>query len=314
MASNLRRTVAYLYAAQIMKAAHFVNLAHPPMALAARVLRTALVDLLLSLAFILFVTYGFSGFFYMRLGPYISEYATDELSFIAMIRSIFGDFDLEGVMMMSSSFENVIFLMLYLIVIVFVLMSIFLTILGEYQSQVREEQAKEREAGEERVSLIVKAGRAALRAAERVGRAAERVGLGNWTVRITQGHEAAEEYKEESMRPKGAHGVSPAAERGAEGATILSVQAEVRECAARIDESAARIDESAARIDECAKALRLLLKAAGVEDGVHLKLGAMPPGAADANEDGGGGRRRRRHRGSSSRETGAKPEASSSFV
>ena len=116
------------------------------------------------------------------------------------------------------------------------------------------------------------------------------------------------------MRPKGAHGVSPAAERGAEGATILSVQAEVRECAARIDESAARIDESAARIDECAKALRLLLKAAGVEDGVHLKLGAMPPGAADANEDGGGGRRRRRHRGSSSRETGAKPEASSSFV
>ena len=271
-----------------------VNLAHPPMALAARVLRTALVDLLLSLAFILFVTYGFSGFFYMRLGPYISEYATDELSFIAMIRSIFGDFDLEGVMMMSSSFENVIFLMLYLIVIVFVLMSIFLTILGEYQSQVREEQAKEREAGEERVSLIVKAGRAALRAAERVGRAAERVGLGNWTVRITQGHEAAEEYKEESMRPKGAHGVSPAAERGAEGATILSVQAEVRECAARID--------------ECANALRLLLEAAGVEDGVHLKLGASngatPRGAPD------GSRRRRRHR--SSRETG--PEASSSFV
>lgn len=202
--------------------------------------------------------------------------------------------------MMSSSFDNVIFLMMYLIVIVFVLMSIFLTILGEYQAQVREEQAKEREAGEERVSLIVKAGRAALRAAERVGRAAERVGLGNWTVRITQGHEAAEEYKEESMRPKGAHGVSPAAERGAEGATILSVQAEVRECAARID--------------ECANALRLLLEAAGVEDGVHLKLGAMPPGAADANEDGGGGRRRRRHRGSSSRETGAKPEASSSFV
>ena len=297
-ASNLRRTVAYLYAAQIMKAAHFVNLAHPPMALAARVLRTALVDLLLSLAFILFVTYGFSGFFYMRLGPYISEYATDELSFIAMIRSIFGDFDLEGVMMMSSSFENVIFLMLYLIVIVFVLMSIFLTILGEYQSQVREEQAKEREAGEERVSLIVKAGRAALRAAERVG-------LGNWTVRITQGQEAAEEYKEESMRPKGAHAVSPPAERSAEGATILSVQAEVRECAARIEEMR---EESAARIDECANALRLLLEAAGVEDGVHLKLGASngatPRGAPD------GSRRRRRHR--SSRETG--PEASSSFV
>ena len=250
-------------------------------------LRSALVDLVLSLAFILFVTYAFSGFFYMRLGPYMSEYATEQLSFIAMIRSIFGDFDLEGVMMMSSSFDNVIFLMLYLIVIVFVLMSIFLTILGEYQGQVREEQAKEREAGEERVSLVVKAARAALRAAERVG-------LGNWTVRITQGQEAAEEYKEDSMRPKGAHGVSPPAERGAEGATILSVQAEVRECAARID--------------ECANALRLLLEAAGVEDGVHLKLGASngatPRGAPD------GSRRRRRHR--SSRETG--PEASSSFV
>ena len=211
-----------------------------------------------------------------------------------MIRSIFGDFDLEAVMMMSSNFDNVIFLMMYLIVIVFVLMSIFLTILGEYQGQVREEQAKEREAGEERVSLIVKAGRAALRAAERVG-------LGNWTVRITHGQEAAEEYKEESMRPKGAHGVSPPADRSAEGATILSVQAEVRECAARID-------ESAARIDECANALRLLLEAAGVEDGVHLKLGASngatPRGAPD------GSRRRRRHR--SSRETG--PEASSSFV
>ena len=88
--------------------------------------------------------------------------------------------------------------------------------------------------------------------------------------------------------------MSPPAERGAEGATILSVQAEVRECAARID--------------ECANALRLLLEAAGVEDGVHLKLGASngetPRGAPD------GSRRRRRHR--SSRETG--PEASSSFV
>ena len=73
-------------------------------------------------------------------------------------------------------------------------------------------------------------------------------------------------------------------------------------------ECAARIDESAARIDECANALRLLLEAAGVEDGVHLKLGASngatPRGAPD------GSRRRRRHR--SSRETG--PEASSSFV
>ena len=88
------------------------------------------------------------------------------------------------------------------------------------------------------------------------------------------------------------------------GATILSVQAEVRECAARID--------------ECANALRLLLEAAGVEDGVHLKLGASnatPRGTQEATENGGGGRRRRRTHRSSSRETGAEePRGSSSFV
>ena len=88
---------------------------------------------------------------------------------------------------------------------------------------------------------------------------------------------------------------------GAAGASAVAI------LRARLQESLAR-EESAARIDECANALRLLLEAAGVEDGVHLKLGASngatPRGAPD------GSRRRRRHR--SSRETG--PEASSSFV
>ena len=208
--TNCKQLLAILTTIQWLKVIKYINGVVPKFALATSVLSHGLADLLMFFVFFCWSIISFSQLFFMQLGPYMEGYATLLRSMITLARALFGDFDMESVINISNGWLNAMFFIAYLFVAVFILLSIFLTILGEYQAQVREEQAKEREAGEERVSLIVKAARAALHAAERVG-------LGNWTVRITQGQEAAEEYKEESMRPKGAHAVSPPAERSAEG-------------------------------------------------------------------------------------------------
>merc|ERR1719272_1805869 len=63
-------------------------------------------------------------------------------SFFSLFRALFGDFDIALIMDNSSDYINAILLILYLFAAIFVLLSIFLTILGEHQGHVRDE-AKE---------------------------------------------------------------------------------------------------------------------------------------------------------------------------
>ena len=76
---------------------------------------------------------------------------------LTLSRSLFGDFDIEAIMDSSNSYLNLIMFIAYLFFAVFILLSIFLTILGEHQGYVRDEeqQAKDDEPKKEAVEALL---------------------------------------------------------------------------------------------------------------------------------------------------------------
>merc|ERR1712196_150928 len=70
------------------------------------------------------------------LGVNIPKYFSLTASVLAMLRALFGDFDIDEIDDNSDDIGNSILFMCYLFVAVFILLSMFLAILGEAQSQV----------------------------------------------------------------------------------------------------------------------------------------------------------------------------------
>ena len=66
---------------------------------------------------------------------------------LSLARALFGDFDIDDIMNNSSGYLNAVLFLVYLFVAVFILLSMFLAILGEAQAAVRGEQDAEEEAG-----------------------------------------------------------------------------------------------------------------------------------------------------------------------
>ena len=97
--------------------------------------------------FFFFFIFAAAQLFFIQLGPYLDSYNNITSAFVTLFRALFGDFDLTAIMDNSSSYTNAILLMLYLFGAIFVLLSIFLTILGEHQEGVRGEQQEAKEAG-----------------------------------------------------------------------------------------------------------------------------------------------------------------------
>ena len=92
--------------------------------------------------FFFFFIFACAQLFFIQLGPYLDSYNNITSAFVTLFRALFGDFDLTAIMDNSSSYTNAILLILYLFAAIFVLLSIFLTILGEHQSHVRDVQAR----------------------------------------------------------------------------------------------------------------------------------------------------------------------------
>ena len=132
---------------QMLKVIKFINVFVPKMALATSVLSHGLGDLSMFTFFFLFSIYAFAQMFYIQLGPYLDSYNDMISSFFSLFRALFGDFDIALIMDNSSDYINAILLILYLFAAIFVLLSIFLTILGEHQEGVRGEQQEAKEAG-----------------------------------------------------------------------------------------------------------------------------------------------------------------------
>ena len=137
--TNCKQLLAILTTIQWLKVIKYVNSVVPKFALATSVLSHGLADLLMFFLFFVWSIIAFAQLFYIQLGPYMEGYTSLTLSSVTLARALFGDFDIEAVLNTSNSWINVGFFLAYLFVAVFILLSIFLTILGEHQGYVRED-------------------------------------------------------------------------------------------------------------------------------------------------------------------------------
>jgi len=137
--TNCKQLLAILTAIQWLKVIKYINGVIPKFALATSVLSHGLADLMMFFIFFIWSIISFAQLFFMQLGPYMEGYASLIRSIVTLGRALFGDFDMEAVINTSNNWLNVLFFISYLFVAVFILLSIFLTILGEHQGYVRED-------------------------------------------------------------------------------------------------------------------------------------------------------------------------------
>lgn len=129
---------------QLLKVIKFVSQLIPKMGLAPNVLRKALPDLVFFGITFFLSLFAFSTMFYIQLGPFINDYATQVGAVVATSRALFGDFDIDEVMDNSASYANTVLFLTYLFVAVFIMLSMFFAILGESQANFRDDQREAR--------------------------------------------------------------------------------------------------------------------------------------------------------------------------
>lgn len=141
---NTARTVkVYLSACvciQLLKIIKFTNVLIPKMALMTAVLSKGKMDLLFFGLVFGISMMAFSMMFYVQLGPVMEDFNDQIASFLSLARALFGDFDIDEIMNNSRGYLNAILMLVYLFVAVFILLSMFLAILGESQAAVRNDQ------------------------------------------------------------------------------------------------------------------------------------------------------------------------------
>ena len=87
--------------------------------------------------------FAFSTMFYVQLGPVMVGFNDNLSSFFTLGRALFGDFNIDEIISKSRGFGNATFFLIYLFVAVFVMLSMFFAILGESQTNLRDDQAAE---------------------------------------------------------------------------------------------------------------------------------------------------------------------------
>ena len=127
---------------QALKVIKFINVFVPKMALATSVLSKGLGDLAMFTLFFLYTIFAFGQMFFIQLGTIDASYLGQFAAFFSLFRALFGDFDIQLIMDSSDSYLNGMLFVAYLFSAVFILLSIFLTILGENQEAVRIDQAE----------------------------------------------------------------------------------------------------------------------------------------------------------------------------
>jgi len=141
-----KQALAIITTVQWIKVIKFVNRFVPKVSLATSVLSHALADLLLFMVVFMWSIFSFAQLFYMQLGPYMRGYSSLMLAMLTLFRSLFGDFDIQAIVDSSNSYLNMLFFLGYLFFAVFILLSIFLTILGEHQDALQAENAERQQA------------------------------------------------------------------------------------------------------------------------------------------------------------------------
>ena len=78
----------------------------------------------------------------------MDDFYSQPSSMIALAKALFGDFPFEEIMDNSRGYLNAMMFIMYLFVAVFILLSMFLAILGEAQAAAREDEEKKKASGE----------------------------------------------------------------------------------------------------------------------------------------------------------------------
>ena len=144
--TSTKQALAIITTVQWIKVIKFVNVFIPKFSLATSVLSHALADLLLFGVVFMWSIFSFAQLFYLQLGPYMRGYSSLMLAMLTLFRSLFGDFDIQAIVDSSNSYLNMLFFLGYLFFAVFILLSIFLTILGEHQDALQTENADRQQA------------------------------------------------------------------------------------------------------------------------------------------------------------------------
>ena len=132
---------------QLLKIIKFTNVIVPKMSLMTSVLSKGCYDLLFFGIIFSLSMFAFCMLFYIQLGSFMDDFYSQPSSLIALAKALFGDFPFEEIMDNSRGYTNGILFLVYLFVAVFILLSMFLAILGEAQAAVREEEQQMREEG-----------------------------------------------------------------------------------------------------------------------------------------------------------------------
>ena len=142
---STKKYISLCVCIQLFKVIKFTSQLIPKMSLMTSVLRTCVADLVFFGIVFLNSVIAFSMMLYVQLGPVMEDYYDQIHSLISLFRALFGDFDIDEIMDNSSGYLNAILFLGYLFVAIFIMLSLFLAILAEAQSKVREKEEEQKE-------------------------------------------------------------------------------------------------------------------------------------------------------------------------
>jgi hypothetical protein len=134
--SNARSGIALNICLLIMKILKFTNILIPRMSMLSEVIYIASDELFYFTITLAITIFAFGLLMYTYCGSKILRYSSLDHSLISLVRALFGDFDVDEIDDNSVDTVNSYIFLGYLFVAVFILLSMFLAILGEAQSQV----------------------------------------------------------------------------------------------------------------------------------------------------------------------------------
>jgi len=141
---NMKQFLSLCICIQLLKVIKLAAQLVPKVGYMSSVLRTSVVDLFFFGVVFIISVIAFSMMLYVQLGNVMERFFDQFPSFVTLARGLFGDFDLDEIMNNSSGYGNVILFLAFLFVAIFLVLSLFLTILAEASVRVRELESERR--------------------------------------------------------------------------------------------------------------------------------------------------------------------------
>ena len=130
---ELKQLFSFNLCVQLFKVIKFLSALVPKMSVVNDTMRHAMVDLLFFGVVVAQTLFAFSSTLFVQLGPLMPAFYDNVPAALSLARGLFSDFDIDAILENSSGYFNTILFLAYLFVAVFILLSLFLSILAEAQ-------------------------------------------------------------------------------------------------------------------------------------------------------------------------------------